>query len=152
MCDSLLWKFSKNHFKEQKYWLFHRNFDSFQKFNFFERISLLSILTFFWKNSNKMKKTSKKQILRHGVLLCVLVASKNDKLDISQTFWRVPPHKGLSSIRVMLHLRDFFYRFSLFSLSYSKTWSKWSARLSVERSRFFQNYGWFYEIITTCVP
>ena len=34
----------------------------------------------------------------------------------------------------------------------SKKWSKWSTRLSVERSRVFQNYGWFYEIITTCVP
>ena len=47
-----------------------------------------------------MKKTSKKQILRHGVLLCVVVASKNDKLGISQSFRRIPPHKGLSSINI----------------------------------------------------
>ena len=47
-----------------------------------------------------MKKTSKKQIIRHGVLLCVVVASKNDKLGISQSFRRIPPHKGLSSINI----------------------------------------------------
>ena len=47
-----------------------------------------------------MKKTSKKQILRHGVLLCVLVASKNNKLDICQTSPRIPPHKGLPSINI----------------------------------------------------
>ena len=46
------------------------------------------------------KKNQKKQILRHGLILCVLVATKNDKLGIPKTFRRIPPHKGLSSIDI----------------------------------------------------
>ena len=43
-----------------------------------------------------MKKNSKKEILWHGALLCVLVASKNDKLEFSQTFQKNHSQKGLS--------------------------------------------------------
>ena len=39
----------------------------------------------FLKKIKKVKKLSKKDILWHGVLLCVLVAMKKDKLD----FWRI---------------------------------------------------------------
>ena len=72
----------------------------FKKINLFRPIAMLAILTFFWKNSKKMKKTSKNQILRHGVILCVLVASKNNKLDFWQTFQKNPAQKGLSSTNI----------------------------------------------------
>ena len=45
-----------------------------------------------------------------------------------------------------------FLRFSLFSLSFLKTWSKCSAWLFIETSRSFKNYQFLYEIITSCVP
>ena len=43
-----------------------------------------------------MKKKSKTEILWHGVLLCVLVASKNDKLEFLQTFQKIHSQKSLS--------------------------------------------------------
>ena len=45
---------------------------------------MVAILTFYEKKTNKVKKPSKKDILWHGVLLCVLVAMKNGKLDFCQ--------------------------------------------------------------------
>ena len=52
------------------------------------------------KKLKKNETKHKKKILRHGILFCVLVASKNDNLGIPQTFRRIPPHKGLSSINI----------------------------------------------------
>ena len=67
---------------------------------FFERTSLLSILTFFWKISNKMKKHRKNKSFGMESFYVYLVASKNNKLDICQTSPRIPPHKGLPSINI----------------------------------------------------
>ena len=41
---------------------------------------MVTILTIYSKKSKKVKKYSKKVILWHGVLLCVLVARKNVEL------------------------------------------------------------------------
>ena len=52
-----------------------------------------------------------------------------------------------------LHAKGFlFLRFSSFSSSFLKKWSKWRAWIFVEMGRIFRNYRWFCEIITTCVP
>ena len=59
-----------------------------------------AIWTIFSKNSKKMNKTSKKDILWHGVLLFVLVDRKNDKLDFYQTLQKITSQKGLSSINI----------------------------------------------------
>ena len=57
---------------------------------------MVAILTSFEKKSNKVKKPQKKKILSHGVLLCVLVAIKNDKFDFSQIVQKKSSQKGLS--------------------------------------------------------
>ena len=54
----------------------------------------------FSNNSKKIKKISKKEILWHGVLLCVLVDRKNYKLDFCQTLQKITSQKGLSSINI----------------------------------------------------
>ena len=61
---------------------------------------MLSILTFL-KNSKKMNRTSKNEILLHGVLLCVLVVRKNDKLYICQNLQK-KSRKGVSSINIYM--------------------------------------------------
>ena len=61
---------------------------------------MLAISTIFSKNSKKRKKTSKKEILWHGVLLCVLVDRKNNKHDFCQTLQKITSQKGLSSINI----------------------------------------------------
>ena len=47
-----------------------------------------------------MKKYSKKEILWHGVLLCVLVDMKNDKLEFSQRFQKTSSQKDQPSINI----------------------------------------------------
>ena len=47
-----------------------------------------------------MKKYSKKEILWHGVLLCVLVDRKNDKLEFSQRFQKTSSQKDQPSINI----------------------------------------------------
>ena len=55
-------------------------------------------LILFSQKSNKVKKYSKKEILWHGVLICVVVDRKNDKLEFWQIFQKNASQKGLSSI------------------------------------------------------
>ena len=50
--------------------------------------------------SNNSKKIKKKEILWHGVLLCVIVNRKNYKLDFCQTLQKINSQKGLSSINI----------------------------------------------------
>ena len=40
----------------------------------------------FLKKSKKVKKYSENEILWHGVVLCVLVARKNDKLEFDKVY------------------------------------------------------------------
>ena len=47
--------------------------------NFITNYGTGSILTIFFKKIKESEKYSKNEILWHGVLLCVLVARKNDK-------------------------------------------------------------------------
>ena len=47
-----------------------------------------------------MKKYSKNEILWHRVLLCLLVARINDKLEFWQNLQKNPSHKGLSSMNM----------------------------------------------------
>ena len=54
----------------------------------------------FSKNSQKTKKITKNEILRHGVLLYLLVARKNNKFDFLLTFQKIATQKGLSSINM----------------------------------------------------
>ena len=52
---------------------------------------------FLKEMKKKVKKYSKKETLWHGVLLYVLVSSKNDKLEFSQTFQNNTSQKCQSS-------------------------------------------------------
>lgn len=61
---------------------------------------MVAILTVFQKKSNKVKIPSKKYILQHGVLLCVLLAMNNDKLDFAQIFQKNSSQKVLSRINI----------------------------------------------------
>ena len=54
----------------------------------------------FRKKSNKVKKPSKKDIISHVVLLCVLVAMENDKLNFGQIFQKKSSQKVLSCINI----------------------------------------------------
>ena len=54
----------------------------------------------FNENIKQNDKHLKKDIIWHGVLICVLVAMKNDKLDFSQNLQRKSSQKGLSSINI----------------------------------------------------
>ena len=70
-------------------WLFHRNVHSFGKFNPLSGWPCRA----FWQNFQKTQKKSeskhKKKFLWHGLLLCPLVAMKNDKPEICQTLYKV---------------------------------------------------------------
>ena len=86
--------FRKNHFKVHKWWFHHRNVHSFWKFDPFQWMAMPANLANFSKNSNKVKENSKKSILWHGILLCPLVAIKNDKPKICQSLQKLHHKKA----------------------------------------------------------
>ena len=54
----------------------------------------------FYEKCDKVINTSKNQILWHGLLICVLVAMKNDKLDFGQLLQKKSSQKGLSCMNI----------------------------------------------------
>ena len=63
-------------------------------------MAMAAILTKISKKSKKVTKYSKKEILWHGVPLCVLVSRENTKHEFLQTFQKNHSQKGLSSINM----------------------------------------------------
>ena len=56
----------------------------------------------FSKKSNKVTNYSKNEIIWHGALLCVLVDSKNNKLEFWPNFQKNASQKGVSSINMYM--------------------------------------------------
>jgi hypothetical protein len=58
-----------------------------------------TVLAAFWIGHKKFKKNQKNTNPSRCVILCDLVASKNNKLEILQTFWKSVHKKELSCIK-----------------------------------------------------
>ena len=65
-------------------------------------MAIPGILARFTKNSKKSETKHKKIIFEHGLLLCPLVAIKNDEPEIFQTLHKVASQGGLSSMNMRM--------------------------------------------------
>jgi hypothetical protein len=89
----------KNYFYIHKYLFHQRSIKSLARFYPGLGMVTPTVLAAFWNRHKKFKNNQKYSNPSCYVMLCDLVANKNNKLEISKTFWKSVHKKELSCMK-----------------------------------------------------